>query len=277
MKMLFPRWSIQWLYPVAGVLVAMGLGWGLFRRSPGPAQVAPTPPPPPAPARVWPGIYSVPVSDLPPAEDLPPGTIRILVLGDSVASFLGLAMRYRQEETHTFVAHRGIGECSIFEAKTHIVDGRPVLGTSCSTTWAADVAALRPDATLIVQGGAFFGKQTCDVEFLDAYEQRILSLVKDMGPAAGKVALAIVPYPMDRWRWGTVMDRVDCFDAMLRRTAEKGHLGTVDLMAHVCPTKECDVLSDGQPIRPDGLHFDGKGAEETARWTIRELVSLTKR
>lgn len=243
--------------------------------------MSPPPAPPPlpsaAPPRVWPGIYSVPVSELPPAAELPPGTTRILVLGDSVASFLGLAMRYRQEETGTFVAHRGVGECSIFEAKTRIVDGKPVEGTSCSATWVADAAALKPDVTLIVQGGAFFGKQTCDAEFLNAYQERILTMVERMGPAAGKVVIAIVPYPLDRWRWGTVMDRVDCFDAMLRRTAEKGHLGTLDLMGHVCPTRECNLLSDGAPIRPDGLHFDGKGTEETARWAILELVNQLKR
>ena len=165
-----------------------------------------------------------------------------------------------------------MGQCSIFEAKTHLEDGKPVLGTSCSATWVEDTATLRPDVTLIVQGGAFFGEQTCDGRWLDAYAERILTLVRAMGPAAGRVVLAIVPYPMDRWRWGNLLDRVDCFDAMLRRTAEKGHLRALDLMAYLCPTRTCIDESGGKPIRPDGLHFDGAGAEETARWTLREIL-----
>lgn len=199
------------------------------------------------------------------------------MLGDSVASFLGLALRYRQEEASAFVAERGIGQCSIFEAKSHIEGGKRVEGTSCSATWVEDVASLRPDVTLLVQGGAFFGEQVCDPAWLDSYQDRILSLVRAMGPSAGRVVIATVPYPMQRWRWGNLLARVDCFNAMLRRTARTGGLPVLDLMGYVCPTPACNDLSQGQPIRPDGLHFDGVGAEETARWTLRELSRLSAR
>ena len=49
---------------------------------------------------------------------------------------------------------------------------------------------------------------------------------------------------------------------------------TVDLKSHVCPTTACTLLSQGEPIRPDGLHFDGVGAEETAAWTLGEIHRL---
>lgn len=253
---------------------------GLFGARPsGPAETPtlaatdnPSTTAPAAPLSTWPTPFSVPVKELPPPESLPPGTKRILVLGDSVASFLGLAMRYRQDEFHAFVAERGVGQCTIFEAKTRIEDGNRVEGTSCSASWVEDTARLRPDVTLLVQGGAFFGEQTCDAPWLDAYEARILSLVRAMGPAAGRVFLAAVPYPMDRWRWGNLLDRVDCFNAMLRRTAEKGHVATLDLMGALCPTRACIDESHGKPIRPDGLHFDGAGTEDTARWVLRELL-----
>lgn len=229
---------------------------------------------------------------MPPPESLPPGTKRILVLGDSVAAFLGVTLRYRQEEVRAFVAERGVGQCSIFEAKARVEDGKTVMGTSCSATWVEDTASLRPDITLIVQGGAFFGEQTCDRPWLDAYEERILFLVRAMGPNAGRVVISTVPYPMDRWRWGNLLDRVDCFNAMLRRTAERGHLPILDLMGHLCPTRACIDVDDGgvspddgatgragatrapSPIRPDGLHFDGPGAEGTARWVLGELLRL---
>lgn len=264
---------------VATALLASRRLRALFNTPPFPPPETPTLPTTPftasapaAPLSTWPTPFSVPVKELPPPESLPPGTKRVLVLGDSVASFLGLAMRYRQDEFHAFVAERGVGQCTIFEAKTRIEDGKRVEGTSCSASWVEDTARLRPDVTLVVQGGAFFGEQTCDAPWLDAYEARILSLVRAMGPAAGRVFLATVPYPMDRWRWGNLLDRVDCFNAMLRRTAEKGHLATLDLMGALCPTRACIDDSHGKPIRPDGLHFDGAGAEDTARWVLRELL-----
>ena len=45
----------------------------------------------------------------------------------------------------------------------------------------------------------------------------------------------------------------------------------LDLMGYLCPTRACSAESQGKAIRPDGLHFDGVGAEETARWVLREL------
>lgn len=242
-----------------------------------PAGLPPDPPrltsAPPLPAATWPDRFSVGSKELPPKEALAPGTRRILVFGDSVASFLGVAMRYRQEEVGAFVAERGVGQCTIFESKARLVNGKVVEGTSCSATWVEDVARLRPEVTLLVQGGAFFGDQTCDRAWLESYQERILFLVRAMGKDAGRVVLASVPYPMDRWRYGNLLDRVDCFNGMLRRTAAKGNLPMLDLMGHLCPTRACNDESQGLPIRPDGLHFDGVGAEETARWALRELLS----
>lgn len=219
--------------------------------------------PEPVPTRQWPTPFSVDLRDMPPSTQLAPGTTRILVLGDSVAQFLGLALRYRQDERSAFVAARGIGQCSIFEAKTRVDDGKLVEGTSCSATWARDVAELRPDVTLIVQGGAFLNPLACDAAWLSAYEQRIVTLLRVMGSDAGKVVLARVPYPMGRWRaaaGASTMRHVDCFNRMIDQTSLDTGASALDLMTHICPTPDCIAES-----RPDGLHFDGVGAEETAR------------
>jgi hypothetical protein len=216
----------------------------------------------------------VDVKALPPSEELPPGTLRILVLGDSVASFLGLALRYRQEEIGTFVASRGVGSCNIFESKPYVENGKTLMSSSCSMDWPKDAAELRPDVTLIVMGGAFFHEKSCEPAFRASYEARILERAKAMGANAGRIVLARVPYPLKAWRYGKVPAQVDCLNEMLVGTAKKGGFGVLDLMGHVCPTPACIVESQGKPIRPDGLHFDGAGAEETARWALRELRRL---
>jgi hypothetical protein len=225
---------------------------------------------PPAPV-AWPTPFSVDIKVLPPREALAPGTLRILVVGDSVASFLGLTLRYRQDEAKAFVAARGVGSCNIFESKPYIENGKSVMSSSCSMSWAEDAAELRPDVTLIVMGGAFFNERACDPSWQASYERRISELTAAMGANAGRVVITRVPYPMKDWRHGNVPARVDCFNEMLVSAARKHGLQVLDLMHYLCPTPACIVESGGKPIRPDGLHFDGAGAEETARWVLGEL------
>ncbi len=223
------------------------------------------------PERSWPTPFSVDLKGLPPKEDLRPGTLRILVLGDSVAKFLGLAMRYRQEERKTFVGDRGVGDCSLFEEKPYLENGQQKMTSSCSMNWVKDTAELRPDVTFIVLGGGFFSPDACKKQFRIDYEKRFFDLTSAMGNNAGQIVVARVPYPVKHWRHSNVMERVDCFNEVLVGIAQKGHWKMVDLMSHVCPTRECTMESEGKPIRPDGLHFDGGGTEETARWVLDEL------
>jgi len=223
----------------------------------------------------FPTKYSVSMQTLPPADSLRRGTLRVLTLGDSVASFLGIAMRHGQDDRDVFVAERGVGSCTLFEAEKRIVDGRTIEGTSCSRDWVKDAAELKPDVTLVVMGGAFLTPKTCEPAFGEAYKTRLAFLLDAMGPSAGKVIVTLVPYPVGRWRWGDVPERVVCLNTILSDFARARSLPTLDLMGFVCPTKECNLLSKGEPIRPDGLHFDGVGAEETADFTWREVRRLS--
>lgn len=219
----------------------------------------------------WPTPFSVELRLLPVKEALPPGTLRILVLGDSVAKFLGLAMRYRQDEKQTFVAERGVGNCSLFEPKPYVETGKTLMSSSCATLWAADVAELRPDVTLIMMGGGYFADGACTKNFKTAYEKRVSDLVKAMGTHAGQIVITRVPYPVKTWRHSNVLERVDCFNETLAKIAQNGKFDVLDLMHYVCPTRACNMESNGKPIRPDGLHFDGSGTEDTARWVLDEL------
>jgi hypothetical protein len=224
------------------------------------------------PAGHWPTPFSVEVKALPSREALPPGTLRILVVGDSVAKFLGLAMRYRQDEAGAFVAERGVGNCSIFEGTPYIENGKQLMSSSCSMNWASDVAELHPDVTLIMMGGGYFDRTACTAAFRDAYEKRVFELVAAMGENAGRIVMTRVPYPVKAWRHSNIPERVDCFNELLVDIAKKGKYDVLDLMSYVCPTRECNMESQGKPIRPDGLHFDGGGAEDTARWVLGELL-----
>ena len=142
--------------------------------------------------------------------------------------------------------------------------------------WVADVTELRPDVTFVVMGGGFFSTGACTATFQADYEKRVFELAHAMGSNAGQIVITRVPYPIKAWRHSNVMERVDCFNEMLGRIAKKGSWEMVDLMGYVCPTRACTIESDGRPIRPDGLHFDGGGAEATARWVLDELWRIHK-
>jgi hypothetical protein len=228
-------------------------------------------------APTYPDFRSVKSDELPPASELRPGTLRLLVLGDSVGEYLGDAMRREQEEARAFVAQRGVGDCSIHEPQPSWVDGVRVEGRGCADRWHTDVAELRPDVTFIVLGGAFLGPRTCQPDWRKAYRDRLTFLLKRMGESAGRVILALVPYPGERWRTHDMLQLVRCFNDELARVAREQGAETLDLIRHVCPTTDCIQLSEGMPVRHDGLHFDGPGAAETARWTLSEIRRIEGR
>jgi hypothetical protein len=67
-------------------------------------------------------------------------------------------------------------------------------------------------------------------------------------------------------------DDVDCYNRILRDAAAKGSAELIDLDAFVCPGRKCTLTSRGAPVRPDGLHFDGLGAEDTALWILAQIA-----
>lgn len=230
----------------------------------------------------------------PDAARLEPGTLRMLVLGDSVAEKLGLAMRRQQDDAaaKVFVAERGVGNCSIME--TFAMErfdplAHPSPKTGCAARWVADVRELHPDVTLIVIGGGFLPTMTiarrpvsaCDAPWGEAYGGRLRQLFREMGHDAGQIVLTTAAYPVGRaeevWRHPQLLDRVDCFNALMRQTSRDTGVPLVDLGAQICPTRACTMLSDGEPIRPDGLHPDGKGADRLAQWTTDAMLQALHR
>ncbi len=271
----------RFVVPSAFAGAALVVVWATFPRAT-PKQVAPRPPMKAILDTLWPTPYSVDSHTLPPASALPPGTLRILTLGDSVAGKLGVALRYRQESAHAFVAERGVGNCSILRSQIFHAGhtaGKQNDAGGCAAHWASDVREVKPDVTLIVLGGAYLAKidqdgkyeWSCDAGWQQAYRARLEELIAAMGKDAGQVVITLVPYPLGRWRARDTVQHVDCFNGLLASVAAAHHFPTVDVARHVCPTPDCVIFSDGEPIRPDGLHPDGKGAEETARWTLAEI------
>ncbi len=275
-----------WVVPAAFAASALSVVAGTRARPIPPAPVAAHDPPPQGHSfhPPFPSAYAADVETLLPASELPAGTPRVLVVGDSVAQKLGVSLRHRQDERRMWVAHRGVGDCSIVQNLKVDRQGHPataVKNPGCASRWVLDTAELKPDLTLIVLGGGYYAQMmvegkpehACEAGWHATYRARLVELIDGMGTNAGQVVITLVPYPMDRWRYEGVVEWVECFNGILKEVADEKQLPTLDLMGHVCPTQDCIRAIDGVAQRPDGLHPDGTGAEEMSRWTLAQLLT----
>jgi len=224
---------------------------------------------------------AVPFGVIPPASALPPGTLRVLVLGDSVGLALGARMHFAQESARAYVDHRAIGDCSILDgiAPVFSMSGEPHGNGNCARSWVDDVAELEPDVTAVVLGGAYFStvrvdgrrRSVCHPGWGAAYAKRLAELLEAMAPKAGRRVVVLAAYPVGKWQTRTTNPNVDCYNRILRDAATRSGADVIDLNAYTCPSGRCTLVSRDAPVRPDGLHFDGLGAEDTARWVLQEL------
>ncbi len=230
-----------------------------------------------------------------PAGGVPEGSTKILVLGDSVAVALGDRMRFVQGTVppgsppyRPFVVARGIGDCSILhdQLPTRSLNNRAHDGGDCDAHWAHDADEVRPEVTLIVLGGGFYApvqidarwQKPCAAGWRAAYVAELRRNLILLGGRGGRIFLTLVPYPVGNWAASTPHALVDCFNDTLREAAAPvPGVQVLDLVGKLCPGGACTLTSQGAPIRPDGLHFDGLGGEEIARWVLGELRAAALR
>jgi peptidoglycan/LPS O-acetylase OafA/YrhL len=224
-----------------------------------------------------PPLPTADIRDLPPASELPPDTMRVLVVGDSVAMSVGNLLRINQQKGHAFVAQRAVGDCSLLDGivPTHTMNGLDHGGGNCAKDWASDTAKLRPDVTLVVLGGAYFAsakvdgrwQRPCDKGWHAVYLKRLKSLVALLKVNGGRAVFVTAAYPVGKFHIASIDERVDCFNATIVESGAE----TIDLAKHLCPEKACPLESEGSVIRNDGLHFEYPGGNATAEWILNEL------
>ena len=63
----------------------------------------------------------------------------------------------------------------------------------------------------------------------------------------------------------------DCQNNARRVVAKATGAQLVDLFAYVCPRGTCRATQDGVTLRPDGLHYKGRGGELIAQWLFDQV------
>jgi peptidoglycan/LPS O-acetylase OafA/YrhL len=231
------------------------------------------------------GQYNDKIRDLPAKEVTPEGTLRVLVVGDSVAVALGDRLRYMQDTGRAKVAVRAAGDCNILDEQhpTKSLNNRRHDGGDCDSSWASDVAELRPDVTLVMLGGGFFApveiggawRAACDDEWKGAVRAELTRNLSLLGAHGGRVVIARAPYPIEHWASEKWNRATDCWNALVDQVAAASPgVKVLPLKEQLCPGPDhtsCILKSKGALIRPDGMHFEGLGGEDIARWVLGEL------
>ncbi|WP_170319885.1 acyltransferase family protein [Polyangium spumosum] len=212
----------------------------------------------------------------------PENAVKILVVGDSAAQSLGERMHAVQSGTGTIVFEKGTPDCSIMEGRrpARSLTNVPHAGGPCDARWASDADELHPDVTLVLLGGGFYARveldgrwqRICDPAWDAAYAEVLGDQLVKLAGKTQRLYVARIPPPVGGWDKPELAGQVACFNRLIEKAAERDkRIHVLDLAGRLCPGGVCTLVNEGEPIRPDGMHFGGPGAKEIARWVIEQV------
>ncbi|HEX3462404.1 MAG TPA: acyltransferase family protein [Acidimicrobiales bacterium] len=231
------------------------------------------------------------------------GPYRVLLLGDSEASFLGFGLGPASGTYNVNYAGDGVLGCGLLQGETtlHNVVDPGTTGTRggqvevpCATQyarWTADLNAFHPDVVLLADGeyevrnrlldGSWthIGQPGFDRAELNAMRSAV-AVLRSTG--ARVVLLTAVYYQQPEQADGSTWpeddpQRVDRYNALLRQVAAEAGSGVTveDLNAHLDPGGHYAQYIDGVNVRyADGIHVDAAGAKLVAPWLLTDAARL---
>ena len=231
------------------------------------------------------------------------GPYRVLLLGDSEASFLGFGLGPASGTYNVDYAGDGVLGCGLLQGETtlHNVVDLGTVGTRsgqvevpCATQyarWTADLHAFHPDVVLLADGEyevrnrllngrwTHIGQPAFDNAELNAMRSAV-EVLRSTG--AMVVLLTAVYYQQPEQADGSTWpeddpQRVDRYNALLRQVAAEAGSGVKveDLNAHLDPDGHYAQYINGVNVRyADGIHVNAAGAELVAPWLLTAVAHL---
>jgi len=216
----------------------------------------------------------------------PPGSKRVLVVGDSVAFFLAEAFRKLPNDPPLAVLNAGIQGCAfpagITRARFHSANGARLnqKAFACDAPWQAGVIKrFQPDVVLwfvnnpgdsVLYRGNWLS--TCSEAYASLYEQSLKKEIAALGARGAKVVLTTEVYP--RYLFAEEDRPTDCENTFRRKVASETGTQLIDLQGYICPQGRCREKQNGVVLRPDGEHYEGAGGQIVARWLIDQVAEL---
>jgi len=208
---------------------------------------------------------------------------RVMVVGNSVAFFLGKSFEQLDTTLHLAVLDAGLPGCTfppeVSVPTITMADGDTWKGTPCDPTSEVDVVdRFRPQVVFWIvsnptgTGGTYLGQhvEPCTQPWNSLYEQSLRREVQILGAAGAKVVITTAAY--SRFLGLHFNDRAtDCDNELRRQVAAETGAQLVDLFAYTCPHGQCRQQQNGITLRPDGLHYTGPGGQIVAQWLLDQV------
>jgi peptidoglycan/LPS O-acetylase OafA/YrhL len=218
-----------------------------------------------------------------------PGSVRVLVAGDSVAYHLGESFTRLDDQFGFSTANVAFDGCALERGATaaRYFNGSdvPLDGQDCTADWAASVARFDPDVVVVVLAGQVLGDwqvggewvHLCDPSYDAWYGRQILDGASILASRGAHVVLVAPPPSTLPWGPPALNERIGCL-GRVERTLARAHptLAAIDLSTLVCPRRGCRDVINGARLRPDGLHFEGPGADVVTRWMAPRVRALAR-
>jgi peptidoglycan/LPS O-acetylase OafA/YrhL len=216
-------------------------------------------------------------------QSAPPGSQRIMIVGNSVAEKLGEAFKGIDTQPRLAVFNAGVDGCNFPPAITTppLVTAHGSFGwPPCHPEWEAGVVArFRPDVVfwvvsdIAIEGLSYGGRNVspCAEPFDSLYRQSLRNEVARLGAHGARVIITTEAYDRGSNAKGNEDRAVDCDNHIRREVAAETHTQVIDLFDYICPGGRCRVTQNGVTLRPDGLHYEGPGGAIVARWMIDQV------
>jgi peptidoglycan/LPS O-acetylase OafA/YrhL len=209
-----------------------------------------------------------------------PGAQRILIVGDSVAYLLGNAFQKLESTTPIAVDNAAVVACvfppTIIRAPA-ASNGGSVEFRPCHPAWETDVVkAFRPTLVFWITtsqtsvGGLYQGQRMVGCSqpvFKTVYQRDLRNEIARLGALGAKVVVTTAAYDVNTL-FSRSSSQNDCENEMRRTVAAASAVQLVDLFSYICPDGFCRSKIRGVTLRPDGLHYEGPGAELVAQWLL---------
>ncbi|HEX7444458.1 MAG TPA: acyltransferase family protein, partial [Acidimicrobiales bacterium] len=231
------------------------------------------------------------------------GPIRVLLVGDSEASFLGFGLGPDSASHNVNYQGDGVFGCGLLTYTT-LFHGTYVSGNigergghglvPCATQltrWRADVEAFHPDVVLVADGEYEVRDQRIanswvhiGSSIVDRHEVSALTgATRVLGSTGATVMLLTAPYyrqqeQSDGQPWPEdAPARVNRYNALLRQVAgaSGGRVVVADVNAKLDPDGRFTTTVDGQVVRfADGIHVTVAGAKLISPWLLTRAADL---
>ncbi|GIU83423.1 MAG: membrane protein [Acidimicrobiales bacterium] len=230
-----------------------------------------------------------------PAPRASEGGTRVLVFGDSVTNSLvdGFTRRL-QNDKGLVVWDQTVLFCELAEGP-RFERGREIPRSDTCENWRRDwqraVDRFRPHVSVLGVGAWEIFDRKIGGRWMvfgtPEYDRYLTDILRDaaniLSSRGAKTVILTVPRfhrqgteSAQEWTQNETW-RTDHINELFRSVAsEKPEMvKIVDLGDFLCPGGQCvERLSDGTPVRFDGLHFSDEGAEVVAEWLADRLVEL---